>query len=158
MSAGKHPRSSWPAYPPTRPRVLLTARPYAYADPDWHLAGFRVLALASFRREQVEHFVDRWHQAVRPALGWDQVTADARARRLSQALFQPERAYLADPGGAAAAADPHGHAAFQQGQLPDDRADLFEETVKLLLSRWQQNRRVEGPDGQILQEPGWPAP
>ncbi len=140
--------------PADQSRVLLTARPYAYADPDWHLAGFQVLALAPFSRKQVEYFVDRWHQAVRPALGWDQVTADARARRLSQALFQPERAYLADLAARPLLLTLMATLNSSWGQLPDDRADLFEETVKLLLSRWQQNRRVEGPDGQILQEPG----
>lgn len=133
--------------------VLLTARPYAYADPRWHLAGFPVLALAPFDREQVERFVDRWHRAVQPALGWDQVTAEARARRLSQALFQSERAYLADLAARPLLLTLMATLHSSWGQLPDDRADLFEETVKLLLSRWQQNRRVEGSDGQILQEP-----
>ncbi|MDS4042756.1 MAG: SUMF1/EgtB/PvdO family nonheme iron enzyme [Candidatus Competibacter sp.] len=139
--------------PADKTRVLLTARPYAYADPRWHLAGFPVLALAPFRREQVEHFVDRWHRAVQPALGWDQVTAEARARRLSQALFQSERAYLADLAARPLLLTLMATLHSSWGQLPDDRADLFEETVKLLLSRWQQNRRVEGSDGQILQEP-----
>lgn len=87
----------WAGLPAARSRVLLTARPYAYADPRWHLAEFPVLALAPFDREQVERFVDRWHRAVRPALGWDRATAEARARRLSGALFQRERAYLARP-------------------------------------------------------------
>lgn len=139
--------------PADKTRVLLTARPYAYADPRWHLAGFPVLALAPFRREQVGHFVDRWHRAVQPALGWDQVTAEARARWLSQALFQSERAYLADLAARPLLLTLMATLHSSWGQLPDDRADLFEETVKLLLSRWQQNRRVEGSDGQILQEP-----
>ena len=39
---------------PDRSRVLLTARPYAYADPKWHLTGFGELALAPFDTEQVE--------------------------------------------------------------------------------------------------------
>ncbi len=139
--------------PTGKTRVLLTARPYAYADPRWHLARFQVLALAPFRWEQVEHFVDRWHQAVRPALGWDRATADARARRLSQALFQRERAYLADLAARPLLLTLMATLNSSWGQLPDDRADLYEETVKLLLSRWQENRRVEGPDGQVLEGP-----
>lgn len=140
--------------PADRSRILLTARPYAYADPRWHLAGFPVLALAPFDREQVERFVDRWHLAVRPALGWDRATAEARARRLSGALFQRERAYLADLAARPLLLTLMATLHSSWGQLPDDRADLYEETVKLLLSRWQEHRRIEGPDGRILEEPG----
>ena len=140
--------------PADRSCVLLTARPYAYADPRWHLTGFPVLALAPFRREQVEHFVDRWHQAVRPALGWDRATADARARRLSEALFQRERAYLADLAARPLLLTLMATLNSSWGQLPDDRADLYEETVKLLLSRWQEQRQLEGPEGRVLEDSG----
>jgi formylglycine-generating enzyme required for sulfatase activity len=40
------------------------------------------------------------------------------------------------------------------GQLPEDRADLYEETVKLLLSRWQRAQEVKGPEGETVLEPG----
>jgi formylglycine-generating enzyme required for sulfatase activity len=40
------------------------------------------------------------------------------------------------------------------GQLPEDRADLLEETVKLLLGRWQRAREVKGEDGVPVVEPG----
>ena len=40
------------------------------------------------------------------------------------------------------------------GQLPQDRADLYEETVKLLQSRWQRGREVKGPDRETMIEPG----
>jgi predicted NACHT family NTPase len=36
------------------------------------------------------------------------------------------------------------------GQLPEDRADLYEESVKLLLARWQRSREVQGEDGKPL--------
>ena len=40
------------------------------------------------------------------------------------------------------------------GQLPEDRAELYEETVKLLLGRWQRAREVRRPDGELEVEPG----
>ncbi|MGB8646749.1 MAG: SUMF1/EgtB/PvdO family nonheme iron enzyme, partial [Anaerolineae bacterium] len=40
------------------------------------------------------------------------------------------------------------------GKLPEDRADLYEETVKLLLGRWQRAREVRGLDGKPVLEPG----
>jgi formylglycine-generating enzyme required for sulfatase activity len=40
------------------------------------------------------------------------------------------------------------------GQLPEDRADLYEETVKLLLSRWQRAREFKGLDREPVVEPG----
>ena len=40
------------------------------------------------------------------------------------------------------------------GQLPEDRADLMEEAVKLLLGRWQRARESLGRDGKPVIEPG----
>ncbi len=159
-SAGSRPPAAVPvesiqdlaAGLPPQSRLLLTARPYAYADPRWQLPGFQLLALAPFRREQVEQFITHWHQAVRASLGWDSFTADARARHLSQALFQ--KPYLADLASRPLLLTLMATLDSSWGQLPDDRADLYEESVKLLLSRWQQNREVRGADGQLVQEPG----
>ena len=137
---------------PSYSRLLLTARPYAYADPRWRLPGFQLLTLAPFRREQVEHFITHWHQAVRASLGWDTLTATSRARHLSQALFQ--KPYLADLASRPLLLTLMATLDSSWGQLPDDRADLYEESVKLLLFRWQQHREVRGPDGQRVQEPG----
>jgi formylglycine-generating enzyme required for sulfatase activity len=137
---------------PRQTRLLLTARPYAYADPHWQLQGFQLLALAPFRQEQVEQFIQHWHQAVRLALGWDVLTAQSRAKHLSQALLQ--RSYLADLASRPLLLTLMATLDSSWGQLPEDRADLYEESVKLLLSRWQQSREVHGPDGQTVQEPG----
>ncbi|MEZ4768468.1 MAG: hypothetical protein R2844_08575 [Caldilineales bacterium] len=41
-----------------------------------------------------------------------------------------------------------------RGQLPEDRADLYEQSVSLLLSRWQRAREAVGPGGQPVVEPG----
>ncbi|MFQ6102130.1 MAG: SUMF1/EgtB/PvdO family nonheme iron enzyme [Anaerolineae bacterium] len=83
--------------PPERSRVLVTARLYAYDKPQWRLPGFEVLLLADFDGGQVERFVERWYQAVRPTMGWDEPTARGRGERLLSALEErPRLAALAD--------------------------------------------------------------
>jgi formylglycine-generating enzyme required for sulfatase activity/energy-coupling factor transporter ATP-binding protein EcfA2 len=133
-------------------RVLVTARPYAYADPQWHLPRFSTLALAPFNEAQVQGFIDRWYQAVAPSLGWDAATAQRRGERLAAAL--QERSFLADLASRPLLLTLMATLHSSWGQLPEDRADLYEETVKLLLARWQRGREVLGPDGEPLIEPG----
>ena len=140
------------ALPRARSRVVVTARPYAYADPRWHLSGFATLTLAPFSREQVERFVARWYQAVRPAMGWDEATARERGERLLEALA--EQPYLADLATRPLLLTLMATLHTSWGRLPQDRADLYEETVRLLLSRWQRAREVKRPDGQSVVEPG----
>jgi len=137
---------------PTPCRVLLTARPYAYADPQWHLPKYQVLALAPFNGEQEQHFVQRWYQAARPALGWDAATAQERGARLTQALR--ERPYLADLASRPLLLTLMATLHSSWGRLPEDRADLYGECVRLLLSRWQRGRETKGPDGKPLLEKG----
>jgi hypothetical protein len=145
----------WTEALPDSTRFLVTARPYAYADPRWHLDRFpTVLALAPFNEGQVNRFVERWYQAVRPAMGlaWSEETARDKAQKLSAALR--ERDYLADLASRPLLLTLMATLHSSWGQLPDDRADLYEETVKLLLARWQRARQVTGADGQPVIEPG----
>ena len=137
---------------PAAARVLVTARPYAYADPLWRLASFRVLTLAPFTPEQVERFITRWYAAAAPAVNLSQAEADARAGRLRQAL--QERPYLADLASRPLLLTLMAALHSSWGQLPADRAELYEETVELLLERWQRAKEVTGPDGRPLLEPG----
>jgi formylglycine-generating enzyme required for sulfatase activity len=138
---------------PSRARVILTARPYAYADPIWHLPGFPPpLALAPFSERQVDTFVDRWYHAVRPAMGWNAATADGYRQRLVDALKR--QSYLADLASRPLLLTLMTTLHTSWGQLPEDRADLYEESVKLLLARWQRGREVIGPDGKSIVEPG----
>ena len=133
-----------------QPRVLLTARPYAYADPTWQLPDFEMLSLAPFNEEQIGNFVDHWYQAARPAIGWDADTAAGRGSLLKQAIQQ--RPYLADLASRpllltlTAAIDTGG------GKLPEDRADLYEEAVNLLLLRWQIGSEIRDAEGKLISD------
>jgi formylglycine-generating enzyme required for sulfatase activity len=130
-------------------RMLLTARPYAYADDAWQLPGLPILALAPFDEAQVNRFVKGWYEAVRPVMGWSPVEATARGEQLSGALqARPPLGDLASrPLLLTLMATLH----TSWGQLPEDRADLYEESVKLLLARWQRARTVRTPEGEELQ-------
>ena len=138
--------------PTGKVRVLLTARPYAYADPRWRLAGYPILALAPFDSGQRERFIARFYQAVRRAMGWSETTAGERGGRLTAALR--DKAYLDELAERPLLLTLMATLHSSWGQLPDDRAELMEEAVKLLLGRWQRGREVTGPDGHAVVEPG----
>jgi formylglycine-generating enzyme required for sulfatase activity len=133
-------------------RILVTARPYAYADKAWRLPGFAALALAPFSAAQVQRFVDRWYQAVRPSMQWSAETAAGKGQALRAAL--DERPYLADLASRPLLLTLMATLHSSWGALPEDRAGLYEETVKLLLGRWQRAREVRGPDGELVVEQG----
>lgn len=137
---------------PDAARLLVTARPYAYADKKWHLAGFPILALAPFSPEQVERFIERWYRAARQPMGWSEETAGTKGGQLRDALR--DRPYLGDLASRPLLLTLMATLHSSWGQLPDDRAQLFEEVVKLPLGRWQRAREVGGPTGEPVIEPG----
>ena len=116
--------------------VLLTVRPYAYADPQWHLPDFEMLTLAPFSPKQVENFVAGWYKAVRLAVGLEEDAALIRAELLAQRLR--ERRYLADLASRPLLLTLIAALHASGGDLPEDRADLYEKSVQLLVVRWQQ--------------------
>lgn len=136
---------------PAKSRILLTARPYAYADPAWRLPNFQLLALAPFSPEQIERFVKGFYRAVGPVLGWDEPTTHERGNRLTAGILAKE--YLADLASRPLLLTLMATLDSSWGKLPEDRADLFEESVKLLLTRWQRVREVRNERGELDWEP-----
>lgn len=130
-----------------RCRFLLTARPYAWltgADPD---EG--VYELADLRREQIETFIRGWYAA----LVRHQWLPQGEAERLVEDLLRARqradlRPLAANPLLLTLMATLHTN---RGGRLPDDRADLYNESVELLLLRWNQHI---GADRALLDELG----
>jgi len=123
--AGRYPRS----------RVIVTCRVLSYQDPAWQLAGFPEVELAPFDEEKVDHFIGAWYQelvrlkAIRPE------DADGLADKLRGAVRRPELWLLAsNPLLLTVMSLVHTH----KGRLPDARALLYEDTVDILLWRWEQ--------------------
>ena len=137
---------------PKSSRAILTARPYAYADPRWQLPRFDILALAPFSKEQVEGFVRQWYKAARTVFQWDEIETEARANGLLAVMWQ--RRYLADLASRPLLLTLIAGLNASQKRLPEDRADLYEQSVQLLLTQWQRQSITEGPDGQPLVDYG----
>ena len=137
---------------PTTRRLIVTARPYAYADPKWQLPKFDTLMLSAFSNEQIARFIERWYQAMRETMAWNEATARGKGVSLQNAIR--ERQYLADLAVRPLLLTLMATLHTSWGKLPDDRADLYEESVKLLLTRWQTARQVRRADRTFDTEPG----
>ncbi len=121
-------------------RYLVTCRTYAYQDPCCRLERFTDHGLAPFDQEQIDAFIGSWYEEV-CRLGWKSPgEAEELTRRLQEATRRSDLAPLAaNPLQLAMMASLH----FSWGKLPDDRAELYQEMVRLLLVRWQEARLGE---------------
>ena len=130
--------------------VLVTARPYAYTDPKWQLPGFTTLTLLPFDEDQIERFISRWYLAVRKSMKWDETAANERGQVLNNAIQEKE--YLADLASRPLLLTLMATLHTSGGKLPEDRADLYEQIVSLLLDRWQRWRETRDQDGKLYTE------
>lgn len=135
-------------------KVVVTCREYAYkAGAAWRLpeAEFPVVELAPFNLEQVAAFVQTWYRVVGPQKGWDETKCNDEARNLCEAVRAlPHLQELAQyPLLLTLMAQVHG----RDGTLPEDRADLYEQAVDLLLAHWE-NRIVRDVESEQKVLPG----
>ena len=133
-------------------RFLLTARPYAFpSGADAHKAHIGVFELADFNDGQIEQFIAAWYAALAKR-GWRTETAAAAKRDELLAAYQrSDLLPLArNPLLLTLMATLHSN----RGRLPDDRVQLYDETVELLLQRW--NKDV-GADRALLDALGIPS-
>ena len=119
-------------------RFLITARPYAWEDAEQRIAHVEhVYRLADFEIDQIDLFIVRWYEALL-ALGWveDARTADSKTRELQAAARRTDlQALAANPLLLTLMATLHSN---RTTRLPDDRVDVYDEVVKLLLERWHK--------------------
>jgi formylglycine-generating enzyme required for sulfatase activity/energy-coupling factor transporter ATP-binding protein EcfA2 len=124
-----------------RNHCLVTCRTYAYQNQRWQLPeAFSIYTLAPFSDERIDAFISAWYEEVYN-LGWkSQAEKEDMARRLKAAIHQPSLKVLARrPLLLTVMALLH----TTRGRLPDDRVKLYDETVELLLARWQEARLGE---------------
>ncbi len=134
--------------------VVITCREYAYKPgSDWRLPEkiFPVVQLDLFANEQIQNFTNTWYQIVGPQKGWTEEKCRDEAKYLYEAIQKwPHLQELAKyPLLLTLMAQVHG----RDGTLPDDRADLYERAVNLLLAHWE-NRIVRDLSGNRKVEPG----
>jgi formylglycine-generating enzyme required for sulfatase activity len=120
-------------------RFLLTARPYAAPANQDEAQG--VYTLAELNDEQVEIFITCWYQATVKRQGWRQADADSKREELIASYHRED---MLPPMLLTLLAILH-----RDGRMPEDRADLYDKSVDLLLLRW--NQRV-GADKALLDE------
>ncbi|MBN1936344.1 MAG: SUMF1/EgtB/PvdO family nonheme iron enzyme [Anaerolineae bacterium] len=124
--------------------LLVTCRTFSYTDAAWQLADWPRHELAPLDADHITAFVNAWHAEltrVDPARAED----SARKRdRLLEALRPGDRRRLAEiapnPLILTVMAVVHTH----KGDLPDTRAQVYEECIDLFLTRWELERTVLG--------------
>jgi formylglycine-generating enzyme required for sulfatase activity len=135
-------------------KIIVTCREYAYQKGDiWRLpeTDFPEVRLALFAPEQIKAFTQIWYRTVGPMKGWGEDKCRAEAEHLNNAIEAlPHLQDLAPyPLLLTLMAQVHG----RDGNLPEDRADLYEKATNLLLSHWE-NRIVRDSEGNRKIEPG----
>jgi len=122
-------------------RYLATCRALSYQppqtpqEPDLRLAGFPSYELAAFDEEKIERFIQAWYQELARLGTVAGEDAPGLTRRLGEAVRRPDLWRLAaNPLLLTVMALVHTH----KGRLPEARALLYEETVDILLWRWEQ--------------------
>jgi formylglycine-generating enzyme required for sulfatase activity len=134
-------------------RILVTSRPYAYQDPEAHLARFEVRRLAPFTPEQVQTFIHRWYEHVGqkdPALGPE--NAARYADQLAHAVeTRPRLADLA-PNPLLLTLMASLHRWREGGSLPERRQELYERSVILLIDLWQRPKQIFDAQGDLVGE------
>jgi len=132
-----------------RCRFLLTARPYAWpGGPD---PGRGVYALADLTDDQIERFIRAWYAALVRRRWRLPGEVERKVSDLLAARHRPELLPLArNPLLLTLMTTLH----TNRGRLPEDRADLYNESVDLLILRW--NRQI-GADQALLEALAMPS-
>jgi formylglycine-generating enzyme required for sulfatase activity len=130
-----------------RVRILITSRTYAYQRQEWRLPGFAEALLAPFRPEQIDDFIDKWYRHLAQIRqGLQQEEAQGRAAILKEAVRHNQhlRDLASRPLLLTLMASLH---SWRGGSLPDDREQLYEESVELLLDIWERPKIVHNRSG-----------
>jgi len=130
--------------------LLISARPYAYTH--LKLPGFIETPLAVLSKTQQDTFIVHWYRAMRTYNGMNEGTTLTRTALLQAAVRRPELMELAErPLLLTLMAVLH---AVHDGELPEERAKLYNQSVDLLLGAWQKRRLVKDAEGHTRAEPG----
>ncbi len=122
-------------------RMVVTGRTYAYQQHDWRLSDFETTVLAPFSPEQIGTFIYHWYNYI--AVVRDLKDGQVRAQNLYVAIRRnPRLAVFAErPLLLTLMASLH---AWRNGPLPENREELYNDAVDLLLDLWERPKRIRG--------------
>ncbi|MCP4689165.1 MAG: hypothetical protein GY859_14015, partial [Desulfobacterales bacterium] len=116
-------------------RVLSYQPPDAPDDPDLRLPGFPVFELAPFNGGMIDRFIQAWYEELGRMERVPRQDVEGLTKQLQTAVRREDLKRLApNPLLLTVMALVHAH----KGGLPDARALLYEESVEILLWRWEQ--------------------
>ncbi len=116
-------------------RVLSYQPPRSKDDPDLRLPGWTDFALADFDEDKIQRFLKGWYAELARLGTVPGEDAPLLAQRLWEAVQRPDLWRMApNPLLLTVIALVHAH----KGRLPDARAQLYEDTIDILLWRWEQ--------------------
>ena len=116
-----------------RNRFLITARPYAWEDQEQKIARLPFYPLADFDDDQIKTFVAHWYEAIARA-GWAVSDLKEKTNSLQSAATTSLNVLARNPLLLTLMATLH----TNRGRLPDDRADLYNDVIDLLMQRWNE--------------------
>jgi hypothetical protein len=124
----------------SRCRMVVTCRTLSYQDPAVQLTDAPDFTLAPFSDEQIDRFIAVWYGELARLGGIKAGMGAGMTRRLQEAVRRPDlRRLSSNPLLLGAMALVHTH----KGELPAARALLYEETIDILLWRWDQLKNEE---------------
>jgi formylglycine-generating enzyme required for sulfatase activity len=129
-------------------RFIVSARPYAYTDPRWRLLNFTTLILTSFDKDQRQQFIESWYSAAKQRFGLHDETLKQRVPELLQQVEEKQhlRELAERPLLLTLIATLHASGK----RMPEDRAELYEESVNLLLYQWRNAKDFTANTEQSL--------
>lgn len=129
-------------------RMVVTCRTLSYQESAWQLDDFEQATLAPFKEEQIDAFIAAWYAELARLGSIKPGAVDSGSRDLREAVRRPDLWRLAtNPLLLTVMALVHTH----KGRLPAARALLYEETVDILLWRWEQLKITSSGDEDVPQ-------
>ncbi|MCP4397835.1 MAG: SUMF1/EgtB/PvdO family nonheme iron enzyme [bacterium] len=125
--------------------VLVTSRTYAYQQRTWKLSGFVETVLSTFNDAQIRVFVRRWYEFLARFRDMSQGESLTQADELSENILDSPRLQELAERPILLTLMTSLHAS--RGKLPEKRMELYQETVNLLLHRWE-SLKFKRPDAQ----------
>ena len=131
--------------------MLVTSRTYAYQQQDWKLKDFRETVLSHFSEAQIRSFVRHWYLFLTRFRDLTPEEALKQAEELSSNIRSNSRLRELAERPILLTLMTSLHAL--RGRLPEKRTELYQETVNLLLHRWEWQKSTRpNADGQPVCE------